>query len=174
MAAIAGGGAVGVLSSFQTFVSIHDGVFVNVKVGFHSSSFGTGETSVPMETIGNIILAVMLAQANANSGSVPTTVTVNAPSYLATGTFIKMNLSYTDFSPPPPPPDSSQGPLGCGGKKTSGWLTVTEGLLTVGAAVCSCGTSVAVEGSAAATYWLVGGTVCGVGAGLTGIAAVAC
>ena len=46
----------------QTFISTSNGVSVTVTVGFLSSSFGYGETSMPMENMLSLMAAIMSAQ----------------------------------------------------------------------------------------------------------------
>ena len=52
----------------QTFISTSNGVSVTVTVGFLSSSFGYGETSMPMENMLSLMAAIMSAQVRERGG----------------------------------------------------------------------------------------------------------
>jgi hypothetical protein len=77
------------------------------------------------------------SQAADNGGAVPSYLTVAAPSYAVTGTYLSVNISYSNYSPPPPPPAAT--PSKCGGTKTSFWLGITGQVLVIGAAVATGG-----------------------------------
>ena len=171
LAAQQAGGAYGQLGSCTSFDSYTGGVEVAVKACFISSSFGYGETSIDMETMLSILVGTFNAQASANNGAIPMLVTVSAPSYLATSTFVTVNITFSNFSPPPPPPAST--PSKCGGAKTATWLGVFTGILAIGAAVVTGGGALVAEG-ALATGLGVTGTVLGVGSGACAVAGSVC